>query len=375
MRKLLVIAVLLVFAVPAAATTSRLLAPMDWWPVSSPDGSYVAFTRVFPNHMELYALDVRSHRSSRIAASAGQLTPSWSGDGRQLAFAAGGLLWIANADGTGKHRYVAPTAAFAPAWRPGAAQLAYLTTHGARNTDLWVAGKLWATNVIGRPAWSPDGTTIAFQRDDGIYAARVPNGETRLASIANPGAPVWSRDGTRIAYTVARVVFVAAADESSPPRAVANALASAGAPAWAPGDAQLAVPYRAGVALVRANGAPPATGSLIRGAGGPGVAYGPGAATLFASGARAMCPGHVAIASYAAGRKRVLTGSCLVTGTSGADDIEGTPSWGDDIRAGGGNDRVHANDGHTDRIDCGPGRDTVWADRSDRLTSCEIVHH
>jgi Tol biopolymer transport system component len=374
MRKLVVLAALLVFAVPASATTSRILAPMDWWPVPSPDGLHVAFTRVFPNRMELYALDVRSHRSVRIAVSPGQLAPSWSGDGSQLAFAAGGLLWITNADGTGKHRYVAPKAAFAPAWRPGAAQLAYLTTHGAQNTDLWVAGKLWATNVIGRPAWSPDGSTIAFQRDDGIYVARAPNAETRLASIANPGAPVWSRDGTRIAYTVAGAVFLVPADASSPPHAVAKALASAGAPAWSAGDVQLAVPYRAGVTLVRADGAAPAAGTLIHGAGGPGVAYGPGAATLFASGARATCPGHVAIASYAAGRQQVLTGSCLVTGTPGADVIEGTPSWGDDIRAGGGNDRVHANDGHTDRIDCGPGRDTVWADRSDRLSHCEIVH-
>jgi hypothetical protein len=44
------------------------------------------------------------------------------------------------------------------------------------------------------------------------------------------------------------------------------------------------------------------------------------------------------------------------------------------IRAGAGNDRVHASDGHTDRVDCGPGRDTVWADRTDKLTHCEIVH-
>jgi len=25
-------------------------------------------------------------------------------------------------------------------------------------------------------------------------------------------------------------------------------------------------------------------------------------------------------------------------------------------------------------VDCGPGRDVVWADSSDRLTRCEIVH-
>ena len=54
--------------------------------------------------------------------------------------------------------------------------------------------------------------------------------------------------------------------------------------------------------------------------------------------------------------------------------IEGTPREGDVISAGAGNDAVHANDGHTDRVDCGPGRDVVWADRTDRLTRCEVVH-
>jgi hypothetical protein len=53
--------------------------------------------------------------------------------------------------------------------------------------------------------------------------------------------------------------------------------------------------------------------------------------------------------------------------------IEGTPRAADIIVAGAGNDVIHANDGHSDRIDCGVGRDVVWADRSDRLTHCELV--
>jgi Tol biopolymer transport system component len=374
MRRLLLFAVFFLLAVPAAATTTRVLAPMDWWPVPSPDGNHVAFTRVFPNHMELYSVDLRSHRSVRVGANAFQLAPNWSSDGTQLAYAAGGVLWVVNADGSGKHRYVAPQKAFAPAWQPGGSQLAYLTTHGAQNTDLWVAGKLWATNVIGRSAWSPDGKALAFQRDDGIYVARGSLVETRLASIANPGAPVWSHDGTRIAFSVTSVVFVVPADSSTPPKAVANALVSAGTPSWAPGDGLLAVPFQRGVVTVRADGSGPASGTLVRGAAGLGVSYLPGGSALLASGARSVCPGHVAIASFASGRQQTLTGSCQISGTPGADVIEGTSSWGDVILAGAGNDRVHANDGHTDRVDCGPGRDTVWADRTDRLTHCEIVH-
>ena len=373
MRRLLLVAALFLFAVPASATTTRILAPMDWWPVPSPDGSHVAFTRVFPNHMELYSVDLRSHRSVRIGANTGQLAPSWSGDGTHLAYAAGGLLWIVNADGSAKHRFVAPQKAFAPAWKPGGAQLAYLTTHAAQNTDVWVAGMLWATNVIGRPAWSPDGKALAFQRDDGIYVARAPHAEMRLASIANPGAPTWSHDGTRIAFSVTTVVFVVPADGSSAPKAVASALVSAGTPSWAPGDDRLAVPFQHGVTIVHADGSGPASGTLVGGAAGLGVSYRPGTSALLASGARPVCPGHVAIASFVSGRRRTLTGSCEISGTSGADVIEGTSSWGDDILGGAGNDRIHANDGHTDRVDCGPGLDAVWADRTDRLTHCETV--
>jgi hypothetical protein len=155
---------------------------------------------------------------------------------------------------------------------------------------------------------------------------------------------------------------------------VANALPSVSTPAWASGDAQLAVPYQRGVTLVRADGTGPATGTIVTGAAGPGVAYRPGSGALLATGARTACPGHAAIASFSSGGHSVLTGSCEVVGRAKADDIEGTSSWGDIILAGAGNDRVHANDGHTDRVNCGPGRDTVWADRSDRLTGCEIVN-
>ena len=83
------------------------------------------------------------------------------------------------------------------------------------------------------------------------------------------------------------------------------------------------------------------------------------------------CPDHVGIRLYDNG---LLAGTCVIAGTAGADVIDGTESWGDVVRAGAGDDRIHVGDRHTDRVDCGPGRDTVWADRSDRLANCEVVH-
>jgi Tol biopolymer transport system component len=341
-KKLVVLAVLLATAVPASATTSRILAPMDWWPAWSPDGSHVAFTRVYPNHMELYSLDLRTLHSIRIGTNAGQLGPTWSSSGAQLAYSSGGVLWIANADGSAKRRYLAPTRAFAPAWQPATTILAYLTTHGAKNTDLWVAGQLWASNAIGTPAWSPDGKQLAFQRDDGIYVASGPAAERRLVSVDNPGAPVWSSDGSHIAYIARGSVFVVSAGGGASSLKVAHVATGIRAPSWSQDDARLSADR----------------------------AWSPVADRFVQPGPRPGCPGHTVLVEGG----RAVTGSCAVVGTPRADVIEGTRLWGDVIQGLAGNDQIHANDGHTDKVNCGPGRDTVWADRTDKLTGCEIVH-
>jgi Tol biopolymer transport system component len=339
-KRLLLLGALLVFAVPASASTARIVAPQDLWPVFSPDGAHVAFTRVYQNHMQLLTVALRSGRVASIGSNAGQLAPSWSSDGLRLAYSSGGVLYTARADGSAKTRYLAPLRAFAPAWRPASDQLAYLTTHGATNTDLWVAGTRWATDAIGAPAWSPDGTTLAFQRDDGIYATGGADSERRLVSVANPGPPAFSHDGARVAYVAGGTLY-AVPVAGGPAQAVARNQPAGIRPSWSPGDSTVRV-----------------GGSFA-----PGTGY-------VAPAPRPSCPGHVVLRIGT----RTLTGSCLVTGTPKADVIEGTRLWGDVILAGAGNDKVHANDGHTDRVNCGPGRDTVWADRTDKLAGCEIVH-
>jgi Tol biopolymer transport system component len=306
---LLALGVLLVLVFPAvAAPRSHTLAPLDWWPVPSPDGSHIAFTRVYLSRMELEVLSPLTGRAVQVGGSAGQLSPTWSPDGKLLAYASGGVLWEVRADGTGRHRYVAPTRAFAPAWRPLSTQLAYLTTHGAQNTDLWVAGALWARNVIGRPSWSPDGSAVAFQRDGGIYVARAPGEERQLAAVANPGAPVWSRDGKTIAYAAGSVLFRVPADGSAPPQSVANALSEAGTPSWRFDDARLAVPWRLGVSVIPLAGpGVGGQGTLVRNAqGSGGVAYLRSGA-LLAPVATPGCASRMSIALFTGARSRPLT--------------------------------------------------------------------
>ena len=63
----------------------------------------------------------------------------------------------------------------------------------------------------GAPAWSPDGTQVAFHSSrDGNYEIYVMNadgtGITRLTdNPADDGAPAWSPDGTSIAFASSSV--------------------------------------------------------------------------------------------------------------------------------------------------------------------------
>jgi Ca2+-binding RTX toxin-like protein len=84
-----------------------------------------------------------------------------------------------------------------------------------------------------------------------------------------------------------------------------------------------------------------------------------------------------------AGRDRLIggKGADKLTGGKGNDRLSGgagndtlSPGAGHDaIDAGAGNDIINSVDGVRETVECGPGRDTVRADRRDRLKHCEKV--
>lgn len=361
-------------AFPPASGAGRLpiVASQDWWPVWSPDANYLAFTRIAGRTMTLEVVDFRAHRTYRLAAGQSQLAPTWSPDDR-IAFSLGGQIYTADPDGGNRTRVTSGGHSYAPAWRPGAAgpELAYLTTRGSTNTDLWLDGSLWARNAIGDPAWSPDGSRLAFQRDDGVYVTTGPGSERRVAAIDNPGAPSWSPDGSRLAYVAADRVWVVAADGSAPARPVASVSQVSSAPSWSRQGDQLAYTTSEGLQLTTLNGA---TDRLFA-APGVGAAMSPTQDAVAFAGPHPGCPGHAAIRIYfGATDVPAVSGTCEIRGTPGNDVVYGTTAGGDVVLAGAGRDQIHARNGRRDTIRCGAGRDTVWADRVDRLYGCETVH-
>jgi TolB protein len=201
---------------------------MDW----SPDSSRLVFGGRFEgDHLvHLFVGDAEAGSSVRLGGSDLYADwPSWSPDGRRIAFKridpaaddalrATGDLWLMNADGTDAHRLTSlgggQNALVNTAWSPDGRSIAFLATTDAqydvyvtgpdegepRNISHSVANEFW-------PSWSPDGTRIAFARlepgagNQGVIVVADPDGShpvTLVGPPVNSNTPVWSPDGTRL---------------------------------------------------------------------------------------------------------------------------------------------------------------------------------
>jgi hypothetical protein len=85
------------------------------------------------------------------------------------------------------------------------------------------------------PAWSPDGSRLAFRRGSHILVVNTDG--TGLQSVAQGGNPAWSPDGSRLAYDTGVGVFILDLDGGGDRTYITAGVE----PAWSPDGTMLAV--------------------------------------------------------------------------------------------------------------------------------------
>ena len=167
-----------------------------------------------------------TNRTTIVSLAADVRAPSWSPDGRRIAFAAGGKVYIADADGKNAAAVTDGPSDDLPAWSPDGRRIAFtrggdlaLFSTESRNVITLFAGVPGAS----APAWSPDGARLAFTRGPDSWTIQTDGLELRRVLAGVGGAafrsPSWTPDGTRLLATReaggARTVIVVTADGAS----------------------------------------------------------------------------------------------------------------------------------------------------------------
>ena len=180
----------------------------------SPDGSRIAFDSDRDGVRGVYVANSDGTQVRRISPEGYAAVPSWSPDGRTLAFvresrpkvwnlwtvdvASGELRQITN------HRYGQPWGA---SWFPDGRRIAYSHEERLVIRDLATGQeRAFSTPVQGHlvrtPAVSPEGRRIVFQvRRSGTWLLELPGGAMRKI-LDDPSAEeyTWAPDGKRVAY-------------------------------------------------------------------------------------------------------------------------------------------------------------------------------
>jgi Tol biopolymer transport system component len=156
--------------------------------------------------------------------------PSWSPDGRELAFKriegldqgpySVGTLWVIDVDGSNLHRLgdtraSGDNAYWNTSWSPDGKRLAFLAQGVGGKFDVYVinadgTGERDISNTPADeywPSWSPDGTRVAFPTMDlsgvnqGTAIVVDPDGSHRVEFAGTPinsNTLIWSPDGKRL---------------------------------------------------------------------------------------------------------------------------------------------------------------------------------
>jgi Tol biopolymer transport system component/DNA-binding winged helix-turn-helix (wHTH) protein len=208
----------------------------------SPDGNHVAFGLYESKDSGIYTTAVGSEKSLRLTSDVHDCCPRWSPDGRQIAFSRffgdGYDFYVIPASGGTEHRlsswpaegHQIPTVPRFRTivrcfdWSPDGKVLAF-TNSQADETHSWIAllslvdstvrplTSPPSPNIDYAPAFSPDGSTVAFIRGipagvvEDLYLVPAAGGTPKRLTFDNAwinSPPAWTPDGRDVVFTSMR---------------------------------------------------------------------------------------------------------------------------------------------------------------------------
>jgi len=250
-------------------------------PAFSPDGNHVALALRAEKNSGIYTSMVGGEKSLRLTNNSGDCCPRWSPDGREIAFSRmsdeGVDIYVIPALGGTEHRVFSwppegHRSSTVPPWRinarsldwsPDGKVLAFADTQEDK-THAWIALLSLADSTIRPltsppsqnldygPAFSPDGSTVAFIRGiaagvvEDLYVVPAAGGAPKRLTFDNTwilGPPAWTSDGRDIVFSSRRGGLTSLwriSSSGGTPRLVAGVGVLAAFPSISPKGNQLA---------------------------------------------------------------------------------------------------------------------------------------